>query len=328
MMAAISGPAVHDVETVFRERWLDPTPLTRNVVLFAKDKLLGMDMDPDPLPEQAPPPPPVEGGTHAVQLLRTYPNLRHGRDYPFARGGERSVARGYTKALTKARRLIYVEDQYLWGLHVGDVFTQALRDNPELRVIAVRALLPRPRGGRRPHPAPARPPPRDARDDGRRARPGRASTASRTTPARRSTCTPSAASSTTPGPPSAPTTSTAAPGPTTPSSPRSSSTPRGSTPTGCASPSPPSTSAAVATPAAVGRLRRPRRDVRRLRADGRRASTTGTPPGSVGPRPPGRLRRLQPPDLPRLKRALALPLYLRLHDPDGRPGPLRKKDEF
>ena len=64
MMAAISGPAVHDVETVFRERWQDPTPLTRNVVLFAKDKLLGMDMDPDPLPEQAPPPPPV-GGRHA-----------------------------------------------------------------------------------------------------------------------------------------------------------------------------------------------------------------------------------------------------------------------
>ena len=29
-MAAISGPAVHDVETVFRERWEDPTPLTRH----------------------------------------------------------------------------------------------------------------------------------------------------------------------------------------------------------------------------------------------------------------------------------------------------------
>ena len=44
-----------------------------------------------------------EGGTHVVQLLRTYPNLRHGRDYPFARGGERSVARGYTKALEPGR---------------------------------------------------------------------------------------------------------------------------------------------------------------------------------------------------------------------------------
>ncbi len=137
VMGAISGPAVHDVETVFRERWEDPTPLSRNPVIFAKDRLFGMDMDPDPLPAQAPPPPAVDGGTHAVQLLRTYPNLRHGRDYPFARGGERSVARGYTKAVTQAQRLVYIEDQYLWGHHVADVFTRALRDNPDLHVIAV-----------------------------------------------------------------------------------------------------------------------------------------------------------------------------------------------
>ena len=32
IQAAISGPAVHDVETVFRERWEDPTPLSRNPV--------------------------------------------------------------------------------------------------------------------------------------------------------------------------------------------------------------------------------------------------------------------------------------------------------
>ena len=101
IQAAISGPAVYDVETVFRERWEDPTPLTRNPWLVLKDRVLRMDTTPDPMPEQAPPPPPVDGGTHLVQLLRTYPNLRHGRDYPFARGGERSVARGYTKAVKR-----------------------------------------------------------------------------------------------------------------------------------------------------------------------------------------------------------------------------------
>ncbi len=142
VMAAITGPAVHDVETVFRERWEDPTRLTRHPVYWAQDKLRGMDMTPDPLPEQAPPPPPVEHGRHVVQLLRTYPNLRHGRDYPFARGGERSVARGYTKAVTRARKLVYIEDQYLWGHHVGGVFTEALRANPELHVIAVVPLFP------------------------------------------------------------------------------------------------------------------------------------------------------------------------------------------
>ncbi len=137
IQAAISGPAVHDVETVFRERWLDPTPLSRNPVHYLRDRLSGLDVDPDPLPDQAPPPPPVEGGTHAVQLLRTYPDLRFNRDYPFAKGGECSVARGYTKALRRARRLIYIEDQYLWGRHIGEAFTEALREQPDLHVIAV-----------------------------------------------------------------------------------------------------------------------------------------------------------------------------------------------
>ena len=122
-------PAVYDVETVFRERWQDPTPLSRNPVRRLRDRLAGDDTSPDPLPEQAPPPPPVPGGTHLVQLLRTYPDLRHGRDYPFARGGERSVARGYSKALARARQLVYIEDQYLWSPDVAQAFVESLRRN-------------------------------------------------------------------------------------------------------------------------------------------------------------------------------------------------------
>jgi phosphatidylserine/phosphatidylglycerophosphate/cardiolipin synthase-like enzyme len=141
IQAAISGPAVHDVETVFRERWEDPTALTRHPWYWAQDKLLRMDVTPDPLPEQTPPPPAPAGASHTVQLLRTYPDLRHGRDYPFARGGERSVARGYTKAVSRASRLIYVEDQYLWGQHVGDLFTEALHRHPDLHVVAVVPLF-------------------------------------------------------------------------------------------------------------------------------------------------------------------------------------------
>ncbi|GAB2776018.1 phospholipase D-like domain-containing protein [Nocardioides salsibiostraticola] len=137
IQAAISGPAVHDVETVFRERWLDPTRLSRNPIYYYKDRWSGLDVSPDPLPDQAPPPPPVEGGTHVVQLLRTYPDLRFNRDYPFARGGERSVARGYTKALGRARRLVYIEDQYLWGHHIGEAFTEMLREHANLHVMAV-----------------------------------------------------------------------------------------------------------------------------------------------------------------------------------------------
>jgi phosphatidylserine/phosphatidylglycerophosphate/cardiolipin synthase-like enzyme len=76
-----------------------------------------------------------------VQLLRTYPDLRHGRDYPFARGGERSVARGYTKALLRATDLVYLEDQYVWGNEIGEVFTETLRRHQDLHVVAVVPLF-------------------------------------------------------------------------------------------------------------------------------------------------------------------------------------------
>ncbi|GAB2581717.1 phospholipase D family protein [Microlunatus antarcticus] len=138
----IAGPAVRDVETVFRERWEDPTPLSQNPLFWLHDRLSHTDLSPDPLPPQAPAPAPVEGGTHTVQLLRTYPNLRHGRDYPFARGGERSVARGYGKALAKAQRLVSIEDQYLWSLDVARAFEETLSTSPELRVIAVLPPVP------------------------------------------------------------------------------------------------------------------------------------------------------------------------------------------
>ena len=50
--------------------------------------------------------------------------------------------------------------------------------------------------------------------------------------------------------------------------------------------------------------------------------------GRKGPRPPGRLRRLHPPQLSRRRRAAALIPYLLLHDPDGRPRHLRGTEDF
>ena len=44
---------------------------------------------------------------------------------------------------------MYVEDQYLWGHHVGNVFTKALRDHPDLHVIAVVPFWPDLDGGSR-----------------------------------------------------------------------------------------------------------------------------------------------------------------------------------
>ena len=130
------------METTFRERWEDPAPLSRRPDYWLMDKIRRLDRTPDPLPPQQPPPPPVEGGTHVVQLLRTYPNLRQARDYPFAPGGERSVALGYAKAAKRSRRLVYVEDQYFWGNEIASTFLDSLVENPGLHLVCVLPLYP------------------------------------------------------------------------------------------------------------------------------------------------------------------------------------------
>ena len=130
---AIQGPAVADVETVFRERWEDPTPLTRSPLRRWRDRVL-RTIEPAPCPTQLPDPQPC--GSDAVQVLRTYPYRRR-RGYPFAPAGERSIARACRKALSRAERLVYLEDQYLWCPLVVGYFAEALATRPGLRLIAV-----------------------------------------------------------------------------------------------------------------------------------------------------------------------------------------------
>ncbi len=133
IQAMIQGPAVGDVEATFRERWYDPVPITLNPVARLRDLLDKQDDTANRLPEQLPDPGPC--GSHAVQLLRTYPSRHPG--YSFAPKGERSIARAYLKVLARARSLIYLEDQYLWSEDVVEALARALADCHELRVIAV-----------------------------------------------------------------------------------------------------------------------------------------------------------------------------------------------
>ncbi len=133
VQAMIRGPAVGDAEAVFRERWQDPQPLTRNPVHRLHDFLRRDDTTADPLPPQLPDPQPC--GSHAVQLVRTYPYRWAG--YRFAPQGERSIARAYLKALPRARSLIYLEDQYLWNRSVIRSFAEALAAQPGLHLVAV-----------------------------------------------------------------------------------------------------------------------------------------------------------------------------------------------
>ena len=92
-----------------------------------------MPRHPEQLPERWEPPP--EAGPHLVQILRTYPAKRPA--YPFAPAGERSIAKAYSRAFARARRLIYIEDQYFWSDTVATTLADALRREPELQVIAV-----------------------------------------------------------------------------------------------------------------------------------------------------------------------------------------------
>jgi phosphatidylserine/phosphatidylglycerophosphate/cardiolipin synthase-like enzyme len=136
IQAEVHGPAVHDLEHTFRERWygssvLDlPSPVRQ---LYDRAYHIGA-MTSRPLPE------PTQDdrtgrGSHAVQVLRTYPARL--RRYPFAPLGERSIAHAYRKALARARGLVYLEDQYLWSRPVARLIAAALRDQPDLHVIAV-----------------------------------------------------------------------------------------------------------------------------------------------------------------------------------------------
>jgi phosphatidylserine/phosphatidylglycerophosphate/cardiolipin synthase-like enzyme len=141
VQVAVAGPAVHDVETTFRERWEDSTPLTLNPGRSLSSFLQGEDQTPEPLAAQTDPPPVAEGGHSAVQILRTYPKILP-KGYDFAPDGERSIALANTKAVAEARRLIYVEDQYFWSEQVGNHFATALAQNPKLRLVVVLPISP------------------------------------------------------------------------------------------------------------------------------------------------------------------------------------------
>ncbi|GAA4684624.1 phospholipase D-like domain-containing protein [Pseudonocardia yuanmonensis] len=130
----VRGPAVGLLDRVFRERWEDPHSLdTHSPLARVRDTLTHADLHADPLPER--PADPAPAGTAAVQVLRTYPSIRPG--YPFAPKGERSVARGYAKALRRARRLVFLQDQYMWSPHIARLLASALRRSPDLHLVVV-----------------------------------------------------------------------------------------------------------------------------------------------------------------------------------------------
>jgi phosphatidylserine/phosphatidylglycerophosphate/cardiolipin synthase-like enzyme len=115
LAARLGGPVVADVAEHFRRRWTE---------------VAGED-----LPEPAVPGP---AGGSRVQLLRTVPNNTYG----FAPKGEFTILDGYLRALRSARRLIYLENQFLWSPEIAEVLLHKLRNPPDDRFRVV-LLLPR-----------------------------------------------------------------------------------------------------------------------------------------------------------------------------------------
>ncbi|MEU8631975.1 phospholipase D family protein [Amycolatopsis sp. NPDC048633] len=115
LASRLEGPVVADVANHFRRRW--------------------MEVAEEELPEPAVPQP---AGGSRVQLLRTVPNST----YDFAPKGEFTILDGYLRALRSARRLIYLENQFLWSPEIAEVLIDKLRTPPDDRFRIV-LLLPR-----------------------------------------------------------------------------------------------------------------------------------------------------------------------------------------
>jgi phosphatidylserine/phosphatidylglycerophosphate/cardiolipin synthase-like enzyme len=110
----LQGEAVADVEQNFRQRWL----------AVGGDKAL---------PHREPVVDPA--WQTPAQIVRTIPSGR----YDFSPLGEFGIHHAYTQLLRRARRLIYLESQYLWSHDVMDALIAAMnapRSEP-LRIVIV-----------------------------------------------------------------------------------------------------------------------------------------------------------------------------------------------
>ncbi len=99
----LRGPAVADVATHFANRW--------------------REVDGEALPDSPAPPP---AGELDVQVVRTVPEKR----YDFLPDGDFRILEAYTRALRRARRLVYLESQFLWSTDLVDILADKLRDPP------------------------------------------------------------------------------------------------------------------------------------------------------------------------------------------------------
>jgi len=106
----VRGPAVADVDDHFALRWRE---------------LTGQRLER--------PAPPAPAGEHTVQVVRTIANGM----YDAMPDGEYRILESYVRAITAARRFIYLENQFLWSPEMSRLLADKLRRPPcdELRIV-------------------------------------------------------------------------------------------------------------------------------------------------------------------------------------------------
>jgi len=121
----LRGPAVADVADHFAARWWETT---------------GEQLAPArPAPIR-----PANGvPARTVQVARTVPE----RIYGFCPRGEFRILEAYRRALASARRLIYIENQFLWSPHIVEILAAKLRDPPDPRFRLIVLLPAKPNNG-------------------------------------------------------------------------------------------------------------------------------------------------------------------------------------
>jgi hypothetical protein len=120
----ISGPATSQIWADFAERW------------ESHDKKW-----PDKRLKACPGPRSfVDGGKQGnkyVQVLRTIPPAPTNYKTRYRPNGERTVLCGLAKAISRARRYIYIEDQYLWDCELADFIRREMAGKKDLYLIVV-----------------------------------------------------------------------------------------------------------------------------------------------------------------------------------------------
>lgn len=122
----VEGPAVHDLETNFQQRWNQSLRTRRSSYLARLIDTVRIWLGNQEQTLMSPPEPTQpEMGDRWVQIVRTTP------------GGEEGILDAYKRAIANARRYIYIENQYFRSPIIGDAIAEAIRRSPHLRLAVV-----------------------------------------------------------------------------------------------------------------------------------------------------------------------------------------------